>query len=469
MVEPPAASADGRTAMDRRRFLGATTGAVAGAAALSPLLDPTAASAAAPAVTDVRAPAAGRSRSRRVRFGVNYVPSKNWWFSWSDWDRASIAADLDDIASLGMDHIRIMLIWSELQPNATYVRGELLDRLEELLDLADHRHLDVEVTVFNGAVSGMLFIPPYLVDNGNGQIRNVLTDPVAIEREQWLLEQIAGRVGRHRRFMGFDLANEIHWFAIPLGMKATQAQGDAWHAALFDTCEKAAPGKIHVSGTDHWPWQNNAYWTRRGLATAGTMTANHTWAGWTEVIQRYGSLSTASTHYSEFFVELIKAFHTDLDRKVWIEETGVSKVWMSAADIPSWTERSIRSMADCADLFGITWWDSHDLNPKLSGYVDLEYDLGLFTGDRRLKPIGKTIRGLIAEFDAHPPAQRTRTSALVLPDDMIPMNGFSGFFDPFMKLVDQGTRPAVVLQSRSTDTAYLAARGIEQLITLEQV
>ncbi|GAA1841544.1 hypothetical protein [Actinomadura bangladeshensis] len=70
---------------------------------------------------------------------MNYVPSKNWWFSWSDWDRRSIAADLDDIASLGMDHIRIMLIWSELQPNATYVRGELLDRLEELLDLADRR------------------------------------------------------------------------------------------------------------------------------------------------------------------------------------------------------------------------------------------------------------------------------------------------------------------------------------------
>ncbi|GAA4600694.1 cellulase family glycosylhydrolase [Actinoallomurus liliacearum] len=464
MPELPSASADDQPSMARRRFLGAT----AGAAAISTLLNPATASAATATRTGVPAPA-DRGRHRPVRFGVNYVPSENWWFSWSDWKRASIAADLDDIASLGMDHIRIMLLWPELQPNATYVRGEQLDRLEELLDLADDRHLDVQVTVLNGAVSGVLFVPPHLIDNGNGKIRNVLTDPVAIEREQWVLGRIAERIGRHRRFMGFDLSNEIHWFAIPLGMTATQAQGDAWHTALFDTCEKVAPGRIHVSGIDHWPWQNNAYWTRHGLATAGTMTANHTWAGWTQVIQRYGSLSTASTHYSEFFIELIKAFHTDLDRKVWIEETGVSTVWMNAADIPSWTERSIRSMADCDHLFGITWWDSHDLNPKLSGYVDLEYDLGLFTNDRKIKPIGRTIRKVIAEFDAHPPAPRVRTTALVLPDDMIPAADYGGFFEPFMKLVAAGTRPAVVLRSRSTDTAYLAARGIERLVTLDQV
>src|SRR3954447_3273665 len=336
-----------------------------------------------------------RRRHRRVRFGVNYVPTKNWWFSWADWDRRSIAADLDDIAAIGFDHIRIMLIWSELQPNATYVRAEQMDRLEELLDLAAARHLDVEATVLNGAVSGVLFIPPYLVSSSNGQIRNVLTDPFAIDREQWLLAQIAERIGRHRAFLGLDLSHEIHWFAIPLGMHATQQQGDAWHAALFETCNQVAPGRVHVSGIDHWPWQNNAYWTRPALANAGTMTANHSWAGWTGVIPKYGALSTPSTHYSEYFIEVIRAFHSDLHRKVWIEETGMSTVWMAASDIPIWTRRSIETMVSCDHLFGITWWDSHDLNPKLSGYVNLEYDLGLYTNDRKLKPIGKSIRRLI--------------------------------------------------------------------------
>lgn len=89
MPQLPAAS----SAIDRRRFLGVT----AGTAAASTLLSSTTARA------DTHHPPPSRSRHRRVRFGVNYVPSKNWWFSWSDWDRSSIAADLDDIASLGMD------------------------------------------------------------------------------------------------------------------------------------------------------------------------------------------------------------------------------------------------------------------------------------------------------------------------------------------------------------------------------
>jgi Cellulase (glycosyl hydrolase family 5) len=442
----------------RRTFLGAV-GAGAAVAGLGT------ASAEARPVGRPQRPGRGH-RHRRVRFGVNYVPTKNWWFSWADWDRHSIAADLDDIAALGMDHIRIMLIWSELQPNATYVREEQLDRIEELLDLAADRHLDVEITVLNGAVSGVLFIPPYLVSSSDGTIRNVLTDPFAIEREQWLLTRLAERVSRHRAFLGFDLSNEIHWFANPLGMKVSQEQGDAWHRTLFDTCDRVAPGRVHVSGIDHWPWQNNAFWTRHALANAGTVTANHTWAGWTGIIQKYGALATPSTHYSEYFIEVIKAFHDDVEREVWIEETGMSTVWMDPSNIPTWTRTSIETMVSCDQLFGITWWDSHDLNPKLSGYVNLEYDLGLYTNDRRLKPIGKTIQRMIEEYDRHPPTPLRRTAALVLPDQMIP---WDGFFEPFMKLIDQGTRPAVVLQSRTDDRGYLAARGIDRLISLGDV
>jgi hypothetical protein len=463
MTETADPTSAATTGLGRRAFLGA-----AGAAAAGVMLG-----SAADATAGPRSRASGAAGvspqhrgQRRVRFGVNYVPSENWWFTWGDWDRQSIQADLHDIASLGMDHIRIMLIWSELQPNSTYVRGEYLDRLAELLDMADAHGLDVEVTVLNGAVSGVLFVPPFFISNSNGHITNVLTDPGAIEREQWLLTQVADRIGGHRRFLGFDLSNEIHWFAIPLGMQVTQAQGDAWHNALFATCDQVAPGKVHVSGIDHWPWQNDAFWTRKGLGSAGTMTANHTWAGWTQVIQNYGSLSTPSTHYSEYWIEVIKAFHTDLQRDVWIEETGVSKVWMDVNDIPAWTEQSIRTMASCDHLFGITWWDSHDLNPKLSGYVNLEYDLGLFTNDRKLKPIGATIKRLIAEYDDEPPVPLARPAALVLPDAMPP---WDGFFEPFMTLIDRGIRPAVVLQSRTSDADYLRARGIERLIALDQV
>ncbi|MES9540638.1 MULTISPECIES: hypothetical protein [unclassified Actinomadura] len=42
--------------------------------------------------------------------------------------------------------------------------------------------------------------------------------------------------------------------------------------------------------------------------------------------------------------------------------------------------------------------------------------------------------------------------------------GFARLFDPLMKFVDRGERSAIVLQSRAEDPAYLAARGVKNLI-----
>ncbi|MBP2476598.1 hypothetical protein JOF53_005470 [Crossiella equi] len=420
--------------------------------------------AAAPVLASAAPAAEAQSptRPRRAfRLGVNYVPSRNWWFSWADWDRASIARDLDRIAALGMDHIRVMCVWPELQPNPHYVRGEQLDRVAELLDLADRVRLDVEVTVFNGAVSGLLFIPPWLIDNGTGKVRDWFTDPDALAAQHRMLEALAARIGGHRRFLGFDLSNEVHWAGIPLGLKPTPAQGDAWHDTLFATCERVAPGKLHVSGIDHYPWLNDAYFSRPGLGRSGTASAVHTWAGWTRVIQDFGPLSTPSVHYSEYFIEVIKAFHQDLRRQAWVEETGVSTKWMAAELIPEWTERSIRAMASCGDVWGVSWWCSHDLNPKLSGFNPLEYDLGLLTNAGARKPIGDVLARLAHEYDHRPPSPLPRPVALVLPTEAIP--GLD-FLKAFARLVDAGTRPAVVRAERSADAAYLAARHIERLV-----
>ncbi|HKN56159.1 MAG TPA: hypothetical protein VJX66_26960 [Amycolatopsis sp.] len=434
----------------RRRFLGgAATAAALGATG---------------AVTGT-ANAAARP-NRRVRLGLNYTPSKHWWYSWSDWDARSIRADLADIAALGMDHIRIMAVWPELQPNSTYVRSEQLGRVRAMLDLAGEHRLDVEVTVLDGAVSGFLFVPPWLLNNGDGKLTDIYTDPAAITAQRALFAELGAAIGGHRRFLGFDLSNEIHWFTLPFGIAVPTATGDAWLRTMFDAANRAAPGKLHVAGMDHYPWLNDDYFSRDGLGTTGSVTANHTWAGWADVFKTYGPMSTPSLHYSEYFIELIKAFHTDPNRQVWIEETGVSKVWMDPRLIPQWTEQSIRNMASCEDLWGITWWASHEVSSRLTGFNPLEYDLGVYTNDRRLKPIGATIAALAREFDQAPSKPIHRSTALVLPDGLVP---WTPFFEPYMKLIDKGVRPAVVKASRSTDKAYLAARGIDTLIQLDQV
>ena len=63
----------------------------------------------------------------RHRFGVNYVPSRNWYYCYNDWQPEDIRRDLDTVAALGADHIRLMLIWPWFQPNPTALSARHLD------------------------------------------------------------------------------------------------------------------------------------------------------------------------------------------------------------------------------------------------------------------------------------------------------------------------------------------------------
>src|SRR5690348_6417098 len=101
----------------------------------------------------------GSMPDANTRYGVNYLPSRDWWYAWVDWDQDAIALDLDAIAGLGVDHVRIQCLWPVFQPNPAHVSPALLTRLVRLLDLAGERGLSVCPTVLDGWLSGFDFRP----------------------------------------------------------------------------------------------------------------------------------------------------------------------------------------------------------------------------------------------------------------------------------------------------------------------
>ena len=129
--------------------------------------------------------------ARPPRFGVNYVSARHGWYSWLDWEPNAIAADLEAIAGLGMDHIRVHCLWPFFQPDPGYVSGAALARLVALLDLADAGGLDVTVTVLNGWLSGLVFLPAWVERSWRGPARNIFTDPEVVAAERDLLSAIA--------------------------------------------------------------------------------------------------------------------------------------------------------------------------------------------------------------------------------------------------------------------------------------
>jgi hypothetical protein len=401
----------------------------------------------------------------KVRFGVNYVPRRHWWYCWLNWDQQSIAEDLEAVAALGMDHIRIQCLWPFFQPGINYINETVLDRLHALLDCADRAGLDVEITVLNGFMSGLFFMPPWVEPLAKKS--NIFSSPEIIEAEKLLFRRIAERIGSHPRFLGFDLGNEID-VAMAID-PATPAQADAWANDMFVFCNEVAPGKFHVNGVDHAPWFSDSRFTRENLATAGSATVVHSYALFTGALERYGYSGTGTLHLVEYMVELAYAYHTDLARRVWVEEVGVSPDWVPGSYLLGYADQVIRNAVSTGKVWGITWWCSHDLDPAIKGFNQLEYSLGLLGQDNQPKPLGKKLASLIREFRSAPAQVTAREIALVIPDRGLapkPSPPDWSFGDPYMKLIAQGKKPAIVLQSRAQDDAYLRSRGIKELIRL---
>jgi endo-1,4-beta-mannosidase len=407
-----------------------------------------------------------------MRFGVNYVPRKNWWYCWLDWDQQAVVDDLHVIASLGMDHIRIQCLWPFFQPGITNVSERALSNLHALLDAADSAGLDVQVTVLNGWMSGLSFLPAWvapLQKLGDPKQGNIFTAPEVIEAENLLFRRIAQTVGKHRRFLGFDIGNEMGVLMDPTNNPVTTAAADAWATDMLRYCDQVAPGKFNILGVDHSHWYNDFGFTRHQLATTGHASIVHSYIYFDGVLDRYKYNDPATAQLAAYAVELAYAFQDDLRRPVWVEEIGVSGKECPPDYQPTYMDHAVRNIAATGKAWGITWWGSHDIDPADKSFNHYEYELGLIDQQNKPKPLGRKFAELAAELRRSPQPIAPRSTALVIPEFGLSKSAWPPdwkFAGPYMKLIDRGIIPAIVLESRSTDEAYLKQRGITKLIPL---
>jgi len=75
--------------------------------------------------------------------GTNYIPKYVCSNFWQDWRPEIISKDLDGIASLGLNAVRIPIHWEYLEPAPKRFRVEALKRIDSFLDMAKKRGLFV--------------------------------------------------------------------------------------------------------------------------------------------------------------------------------------------------------------------------------------------------------------------------------------------------------------------------------------
>jgi hypothetical protein len=220
---------------------------------------------------------------------------------------------------------------------------------------------------------------------------------------------------------------------------------------------------------DHSHWYNDYGFTRHVLANTGHASIVHSYIYFDGVLDRYKYNDAATAHLAAYAVELAYAYQDDLTRPVWVEEIGVSDKECPPSYQPTYMENAVRNIAATGKAWGITWWGSHDIDRADKSFDFYEYGLGLIDQQNKPKPLGKKFAELAAELRRTPQPVVERSTALVIPEFGLSKESWPPdwrFAGPYMKLIERGIVPAIVLESRTQDASYLQKRGITNLVSL---
>lgn len=401
------------------------------------------------------------------RFGVNYVPRAGWFHSWLSprWDE--IRRDLDTIAGLGLDHVRIFPFWPILQPNRTLIREEALADVRTMAQLAGEAGLDVAVDVIQGHMSSFDFVPAWLT---SWHQRSMFADPDVVAAQVDLTAALHGALEDLPQYIALTLGNEVNQFSgdpHPTPMRATADEAEGWIRSLLG----ALPDDRRVLGLHA---EYDAVWYLDGhpflpehAAALGDVTAIHSWI-FNGTAQRYGGMSPQSVRHGEYLMELARAFAPDQGKPVWLQEIGAPLSQLDAEDAPEFCTRAVRHAADSDALWGVTWWCSHDVDRSLADFPDLEYSLGLIDAQGQVKPIGRAFQQVAEEVRRRPAAAAPRSEAVIVDVDErnVPLHRGDlapggSVFEAWMDAAASGRRPGVVTSRVAADAPSLAARGIE--------
>ena len=183
-------------------------------------------------VIQLHPPHTTREEPAPFRLGINYWPACTGPAMFKRFDIDEVHSDLNNIAELGLDFVRVFLNWEDFQPEPDSVKCCALARLASLCDAAAAEGLKVIATLFTGHLMGHNWVPRWLLDANippfagrsvisNGErvssgYRDPLLDSQARKAALRLVRAVARTVVDHQALWAFDLGNAPDLFSHPL-------------------------------------------------------------------------------------------------------------------------------------------------------------------------------------------------------------------------------------------------------------
>ncbi|MFQ4148646.1 glycosyl hydrolase [Arthrobacter sp. LAPM80] len=405
-----------------------------------------------------------------LRFGANYTPATDWMHAWMELNLDDVRRDFAGLAEIGLDHVRVMPLWTLLQPNRTLIREKALADVRAVVDVAAEFGMDASVDVIQGHLSSFDFVPPWLQTWHN---KNMFTHPEALSGQVDLVTRLGEHLGNAPNFLGFTLGNETNQFSAqnhPSPWPVTPDEAANWITTLLEAAQAAAPNQGHVHSEYDAAWYMDGHgFTPVHASRLGAMSTVHSWI-FNGTAQRYGGRSIASDRHAEYMIELARGFATDPNRAIWLQEVGAPSNCLTPEETPDFLEATLRSAARTDNLWGVTWWCSHDVSRKMADFPELEYTLGLVDQDNSIKPIGRRFAELIPELRERRTLP-TRPLGIVVevdenetPVSRGAMSPGGAIFQAWVDACTAGANPAMVTSLDARRPEVLAARGITELL-----
>jgi hypothetical protein len=294
--------------------------------------------------------------------GANYIPPVGWFLIMENWNPADVEKDMAAMHKLGVTNIRFPLLWTLFQPNIEELSKEKLDRINQLILIAHHNGISVQVGPITGQVSGAIFLPKW----ADGDL---FTDPKIIQGEQRLVSDIARGVKDNPGLQGYDFGNEVDCLASEMKLHPTPEQAGAWMQTIY---------KAFRDGDQRHPVTDGLCTLFREFNLQGDVAASDyvsvhsysTFDGTTKMDPWLGQRSTYDTN-------LLIAYAASAGKPVLLQENGVSELWQPRDDIPKSLRQTLMSVW-AQGATGFFWWGSHDIDQSYrlpTQYATLKYSM----------------------------------------------------------------------------------------------
>lgn len=197
--------------------------------------------------------------SQPFTLGVNYWPRKKAMYWWGNFDAGEVREEFATIKEIGMEVVRLFLLWDDFQPEPTSVAKDKLAHLVTVADIAAANGLGIDLTFFTGHMSGPNWSPRWLLGGNlppaahqhwlrdvvsegkktDKGYRNMFHDEIALNAERLLLKTVVKVLKDHPGIWMWNLGNEPDLFAWP----NSSEEGAAWVQEMVALIKEIDPNR----------------------------------------------------------------------------------------------------------------------------------------------------------------------------------------------------------------------------------